>query len=558
MTGAPHRIDVHHHFLQADLVAALEREAPGWTGGAATPAWDIPTALGVMERNGIAVAVVSVPFLGAVSQAFAARCITNSARSLRVVGIVLAVVSGASAFPLATALALEQPWIPFAATFGVGLALAAPLLALGLRREFSIDHRSAFLAVTSSWTSACVLGAIAFVAHPAIEGSWVDALFESTSGFTTTGATVLSGLDDLPRSVLLWRSLMHWLGGMGIVLLGVAVLPLLGVGGLALYRAETPGVSKDRLTPRVAETGKLLWILYVGFTAVNAALLYAGGLSAFDSVCHAMSTIATGGLANHDASFAGFDSGYIRGITTIFMLLGGTSFALLHRALTQGISWSREPELRAYLVVFALAASLIALDLGSGRPERFPTAADALSHAAFQSAAVLTGTGFSTDDFARWPGLSQTVLFLLFFMGGMVGSTAGGVKILRVLLVGKLSGAQFLRLVHPHAVINYKLGPRPIDDVVLRSAAGFVILWLAVVAAGALVFASYGSDPLTAVSAAAVTLGNVGPGLGGVGPANTYADFAPGAKLVMSALMLLGRLEILTVLVIFTPAFWRG
>jgi trk system potassium uptake protein TrkH len=454
---------------------------------------------------------------------------------LWLVGIVVGAVAVSQTLALAVAVALREPWLPFANTIAAGLPLAALFMLPARHAAMALNHRSAFLAVTLSWLAACILGAGPFFHHPALELSPIDALFESVSGFTTTGATVLSGLDGLPRSLLLWRSLSQWLGGMGIVLLGVAVFPILGLGGMQLFRAEVPGPTTDKITPRIAETAKLLWVIYLGLTLAGAALLWLGGMTLFDAICHAMCAIATAGFSTHDASLGHFDSGFLHLVVTGLMLLGGMSFAVLHRALTRGISWRDSPELRLYLGIFGIATVLLAIDLRFGMPERFATGAQALEHAAFQAASILTTTGFTTRHFDLWPPLSQAVILALFFIGGMAGSTSGGIKVIRVLLTVKVAFGHFFRLVHPHGFAATKLGNRTVEEGVILGVIGFVGIF----------------------SAAAVTLGNVGPGLAGVGPSTTYAGFSPAAKLSMVALMVLGRLEIYTALVILTPLFWR-
>ena len=473
------------------------------------------------------------------------------------VGIVSGAVALSQTLALAVAVALGEPWLPFANTIAAGLGLAALAILPARRGELALDHRSAFLAVTLSWTAACMLGAGPYFHHPALQLNALDALFESVSGFTTTGATVLSGLDGMPRSVLLWRSLTQWLGGMGIVLLGVAVFPILGLGGMQLYRAETPGPTKDKITPRIAETAKLLWMLYLGLTLACVALLWIGGMTPFDAICHAMCAISTGGFSTSDASLDHFDSGFIHMVMTGAMLLGGMSFAVLHRALTRGISWRDSPELRLYLGIFAAATLLLAVDLRLDAPEQFASGAEALEHAALQAASIMTTTGFTTRNFVLWPPLSHAVIFALIFVGGMAGSTGGGIKVIRVLITVKVAVAQFFRLVHPHGFSAIRLGGRTVDDDVILGVVGFVGMWFVLLFAGTVAIAAFGSDLLTSFSAAAVTLGNIGPGFAGVGPANTYAGFSAAAKLSMVALMVLGRLEIYTALVILTPRFWR-
>jgi trk system potassium uptake protein TrkH len=452
---------------------------------------------------------------------------------------------------------MAEPWAPFGVAVATGLLLGGLLLFVLRGAQRGLGHRSAFVAVTVCWIGACALGAVPLALHPAVHITAVDAFFESTSGFTTTGATVLSGLGSLPRSFLLWRSLTQWLGGMGMVLLGLAVFPILGVGGMQLYKAEAPGPTSDKITPRVAETAKVLWTLYVGLTVAEILLLGLGGMPWFDSVCHTLTTISTGGFSTQDGSLGHYQSGFLHAVVTVFMLLGGTSFALQHRVLTQGLDWKGAPELRFYLGTFAAAMLLLAFDLRTSMPETFPNAGEALEHAAFQAASIMTTTGFASQDFDAWPSFSRALLFSLFFVGGMAGSTGGGIKVIRVMLLAKFAFAQFFRLVHPHGVYALKLGERRVGDEVVQSVAGFVALWLMLLIAGTVLLALHGGDLLTSLCAATVALGNIGPGLGGVGPSHIYEAFAPTAKLVLAALMILGRLEVYTVLVILTPGFWR-
>jgi trk system potassium uptake protein TrkH len=475
----------------------------------------------------------------------------------RLLGGVLLLVAVALLLPLAWALAAAEPSGPFAVAALFGGVSGGGLLWTLRGAPRGLTHRGAFLGVTGSWLGACILGAVPFVVHPDLSLGLVDSLFESVSGFTTTGATVLSGLDALPRSLLLWRSVSQWVGGMGMVLLGLAVLPILGVGGMQLYKAEAPGPTSDKITPRLAETAKVLGILYVGLTVAQTVLLVLGGMSFFDSVCHAMTTISTGGFSTHDSSLAYYESGYVHGVVTVFMLLGGMSFAILYRLIITGLEWTAAPELRFYLAVFAGATLLLAIDLRTGMPDEFSSAGEAVRHGAFQAATILTTTGHVSQDYDAWPALSRSVLFALFFLGGMAGSTAGGIKVVRAMLIAKAAFAQFFRLVHPRGVYALKLGDDRVADEIVQGVAGFVALWLLLLIVGTVLLAAHGMDLLTSLSASAVSLGNIGPGLGGVGPSNTYAEFAPTAKLILAALMVIGRLEVYTVLVILTPRFWK-
>ena len=475
----------------------------------------------------------------------------------RLLGQVSTLLGGMLVIPLVLALALGEPWQPFAvAAAGAGLLGGGALLLLR-DAERSLDHHSAFLAVTLSWLLASCIGSIPLLVPGGVELSTIDALFESVSGFTTTGATVLTGLDALPRSLLLWRAIMQWIGGLGMVLIGIAVLPVLGVGGMALYRAETPGPTKDKLAPRIAETARILWVLYLVLTGFGALALWLGGMTLFDALCHAMCAVATGGFSTHDASLSHWDSALIHGTTTLLMLLGGVSFVVLHRVLTRGLPWKENPELRVYLGIFAAATLIVAFDLRTSRPDEFTSAAKALQYGSFQATSILTSAGYTVGDYDAWPNTSRAVLLLLFFVGGMAGSTSGGIKVVRVILFARMAFAQFFRLVHPHGVATMKLGDRVVDDGVLSSVASFIAIWGLLIALGTALFAAYGADFVTAFAISAASLGNIGPGFGAIGPSHTYALLEPGMKVISAAWMILGRLEIYTVLVIFTPVFWR-
>ena len=480
---------------------------------------------------------------------------------LAIVGWVLGVVwlglAGVLAIPLVIAVVLGEPWMPFALAAAAALGGGA-LLFFALRSaERNLGHRQAFLIVTLVWCSVCALGAIPYATYPEPRLAPIDALFEAVAGFTTTGATVLSGLDALPASLLIWRSTTQWLGGMGMVILGVAVLPLLGVGGMQLYKAEAPGPSKDKMTPRITETAKLLWMVYLGITVAVGVVFYLSGMTAFDALNHAMTSVATGGFSTHDQSLGYYDSAWIHTTATVAMLTGGTSFAILHRLLTGHVDWSVQPELRAYLGIVLVATLVIAADLTLNMPERFFGLAGALEHASFQVVSIVTTTGYSTDDFDRWPGLSHAVLLSLFFIGGMAGSTSGGLKVVRVVLLARAASMQFRKLLHRHSVDLVRLGPRSVEPHVLTASLSLISIWLILLVAGTLALAAGGSDLVSSLTGAAASLGNVGPGFGVIGPAHTFAPLDAWSKAVMQVLMILGRLEVYTVLVILTPGFWR-
>ncbi len=421
-------------------------------------------------------------------------------------------------------------------------------------RSPDLTHREGFAVVTLGWVLFGVVGALPYRWSGAIP-SVVDAVFESVSGFTTTGATILTDIEALPRSLLLWRALTHWLGGMGIIVLGLAILPVLGVGGMQLFRAEVPGPTADRLRPRIQDTAKLLWGVYVGLTAAEIVLLMLGGLDWFDAVCHAFATMATGGFSTRNASVGAFGSGYVDAVVTVFMLLAGVNFALHHAVLTG--RWRRalrSEELRAYLLL-AGGATLVLTLANAGT--RYGGVGENLRYSAFQAVSILTTTGFGTADYETWPVVCQVLLVLLMFVGGSAGSTGGGMKVSRVLLILKHAWAQVWSLIHPRGVRVVKLDGNPVPPEVLQGVLGFFALYLVVVGAGALGMAALGVDPVTSVASVVACVGNIGPGLGGVGPAENYAHLPQLGKALLTFCMLVGRLELFTVLVLFHPNAWR-
>lgn len=434
------------------------------------------------------------------------------------------------------------------------LTLAAGLVLRRGRRVAGLAPREAFAATALGWVATSAAGALPLLLSGALP-SYVDALFEAVSGVTTTGATVIGDVAHLPRSIVLWRALLQWLGGMGIVVLSLALLPQIGAGGMELFKAEAPTPIPERLKPRLRETAHVLWRLYIGLTLLLLVLLVGAGMPPFEALVHALTTIPTGGFSTRPDSVQGFNSPAVELVLAFFMFVSGVNFALLYKA------WAsrnvrcilRDPEFRAYAAVLGAAAALMAVSLwrsGTYGP------LNALRHAAFQAIALVTTTGFATADYASWPPFALLVVLLLMFVGGCAGSTAGGIKVLRHMVVAKHGYREILRLVHPRAVRPVRIGARAVDEGVIAGVLAFVVLYMMLFAAGTVAVAAYGTDLLTAASAVAGALGNVGPGLGAVGPMATYASFAPTAKLLLALLMLIGRLEIYTVLVLLIPATW--
>jgi trk system potassium uptake protein TrkH len=476
--------------------------------------------------------------------------------SLRILGLLLTLFSSAMLVPLVVAVLGEDETVPgFLAAFSITLSagLLLWLTMRGAQRELRI--RDGFLVTALFWTVLGLFGALPFALTESLGVGPVDAAFESISGLTTTGATVLVGLDDLPRSLLLYRQLLQWLGGIGIIVVAVAVLPMLGIGGMQLYRAETPGPSKDsKLTPRIAETAKALFVIYVALTATCGLAYFAAGMTAFDALCHAFSTVAIGGFSTHDASMGYFDSNTIYLICTLFMLVSAINFGMHYSAFKRrSLShYRRDSETRFFgSAMLVCTTATIAYLIASGTLQ----VEDGIVHGLFQAVSITTTTGFATQDFSAWPGFLPIMLLMFSFMGGCVGSTGGGIKAMRLMLIYKQGIRELKQLVHPHAVIPLKVGNRRVEATVVSAVWSFFAVYTFVFIVLMLVLMATGLDFLTAFSAMGATLNNLGPGLGAVSA--NYAGIGDFAKGVLCLAMLLGRLEVFTLLVLFTPMFWR-
>lgn len=476
---------------------------------------------------------------------------------LHILGAFLFIIGLLMAIPLACALHYGEGdgqafLLSLLTTSGTGLLLY--LLGKPRGGRALLGHREGFLIVTASWVLVSFFGGLPYLLHGTLP-TLVDAYFETMSGFTTTGATVIGKIEGLPHGILLWRSMTQWLGGMGIIILSVAILPFLGIGGRQLFKAEVPGPVKDKLEPRIAETARTLWIIYIIITIVGFIFLLGGGMTLFDAVNHIFCAMATGGFSTKDSSIAWFESAYIEGVLVAFMVIAGMNFTLHYKLLTGDFrTFSRDSEARFFLGTIVLATLLVTLDL------RFNILADlgrAFRLAIFQVVSVITTTGFVTDNFARWPALSQVILVSLMFIGGSAGSTGGAIKCVRIMLVLKQGYQELYRLIHPHAVTQVKLGHESVPQEVMKSVLGFFVLYLSVAVVATVALAALGLDMVTAFAAVATTLGNVGPGLGLFHPATTFAEAPLAGKWILSACMLIGRLEIYTVLVLLMPEFWK-
>ena len=418
-----------------------------------------------------------------------------------------------------------------------------------------LTSREGFAIVTMAWAATAIFGALPYLLSGVLT-SPTAAVFEAMSGFTTTGATVFTDIEALPHGVLFWRSLTHWIGGMGIIVLVIAVLPILGVGGMQLFRAEVPGPTVERLRPRITQTAKLLWLVYVGLTGAEAVLFLFGGMGPFDAVNHAFATLATGGFSTKNASIAAFDSAYIHWVTIVFMYLAGINFSLHFRAASGRPVYFRDHEWRFFtFVVLASAVVLMAMNLASGAYSSFEPA---LRASLFQATSITTTTGFVSADYALWIPGAQMVLFALFFVGGMAGSTGGGIKTMRILLLLKQTGNEIRKHLHPRAILLTRIGRQSVSPDVVANVVGFVILYLLLCLVGAMLLALTGLDPLTAIGGSIATVGNVGPAFGELGPTDHYGWLSSPALALMSFLMLVGRLEIYTVLLLFHRETWKA
>ncbi|MHB1414961.1 MAG: TrkH family potassium uptake protein [Chloroflexota bacterium] len=434
-------------------------------------------------------------------------------------------------------------------TTAAGLALWWPLR----RKVASITRRESFAIVTLGWATASAFAALPFMFAGTFT-SYIDAYFEAMSGFTTTGASVLANIEGEPHGVLLWRSFIQWLGGMGIIVLFVAVLPMLGVGAARMFEDEAPGPPAERLTPRIRQTAKALWLIYLVLSAAEVALLTASGLPLFDSVTHTFSTMATGGYSSRNTSVAAYNNPLVEYIITFFMAAAGVNFALYYfiwrRQTTRLIA---DREIQVYLGIIGAATGLVLFDLTLHSDTSL---GENLRLALFQVVSIQTTTGFATANFDLWPPLSRTVLIGLMILGACAGSTGGGMKVIRIWVLVKFAHREIYTMFHPRAVLPLKLKGRPISDKVVSETVGFSILYLLLLAAATLFVTGFGIDMTSAFSAAVATVGNIGPGLGIVGPATHYAFLPDPVKVVLVFCMLAGRLEIWTLFVLLRPAFW--
>ncbi|WP_417610263.1 TrkH family potassium uptake protein [Owenweeksia hongkongensis] len=470
-------------------------------------------------------------------------------------GTLLILVSGMMAISIFVALYYHEVWLNLLIASSVTAAAGIALRLMRDDKNRDVRKRDGFLIVSMGWLLMSLFGSLPFVIGGAIP-DFVDAFFETVSGFTTTGATILTDIEAMPKALLFWRSMTHWLGGMGIIVLTIAILPLLGVGGMQLFVAESPGVTPDKMHPRITETAKRLWIIYFALTAIEAVMLWIAGMGLFDAVNHAMATMATGGFSTKNASIAFYDSPAIHYIITLFMFLAGVNFTMLYFGFTGKVGRIfKNEEFRVYALNMLIMSIIVSFGLavyGDYGVE------EAIRSGFFQVASIITTTGFITDNYLLWPNFLIMIIFVLFFSGGSTGSTSGGLKTMRVIVMIKNSLLELRRQIHPTAVIPVRFNGKAVPQNITNTIAAFVLIYLIIFFGGTLVMSMIGLDFMSAVGSVAASLGNIGPGLGSVGPVDNFAHIVPEGKLFLSFLMLMGRLELFTILILFMPYFWRN
>jgi trk system potassium uptake protein TrkH len=475
---------------------------------------------------------------------------------LNIIGILIFFFGLTMIFPLLVGFYYQdQSVIPLLMSLGITV-LAGLLFYLIFKSEKAevISQREGMAIVAVGWTAVGLFGALPFYFGNGFY-TFVDAAFESVSGFTTTGASILTNVEAISKGLLFWRSFIQWLGGMGIIVLSVAILPFLGVGGMQLYKAEVPSPVPDKLKPRIRDTAMILWKVYALISAAQTLLLMIGGMSLFDALCHTFTTMPTGGFSTKNASIAHFDSLYFDCVFIVFMLMAGINFSL-HYQMLKGkplVFW-QDSECRFFLGTVLLLILVVSFNVYGSVYE---TAGRALRYGSFQVVSIITTTGYATADYEKWPAMAQLILLLCMFFGASAGSTGGGMKCLRIMLCFKYCYRELFYLIHPRAVSQIKIGGKAVPDDVMRSVVGFLALYMGLFAVSTIILASLGVDFRTSFAAIAASIGNIGPGFGMVGPTENYAQIPFLGKWLLIWCMLLGRLEIFTVIILVVPEFWR-
>jgi trk system potassium uptake protein TrkH len=479
----------------------------------------------------------------------------NIALILNILGSAIIIIAAFMLLPIAISVIYSQPdLLDLIYSFVITLLFgcAAYFSTIKNKKE-EIRNRDAFLIVTLTWLFVPLFGAIPFLMSGMFT-SFTDAYFEAMAGFTTTGASVLKDIEAQPLGVLFWRSIIQWIGGMGIIVFALAILPILGSGGMQLFKAEVPEISVDKLKPRIIDTAKALWFIYVFLTALNVVFLFMGGMNIYDSICHAFTTLATGGFSTKNASLGHYENPFIHYTTSLFMFLAGVNYTLYFCLFKGNFSsiWKAN-EFRFYAAFTLIATVMIAVNIY----DSYNSIEETFRHALFQVTSIMTTTGFASTDFGKWHVFSQIILVIAMLSGGMIGSTAGGIKQVRILLMLKQGYREIYQLIHPKAVLALKLDEKFLNKEILGSIWGFVFLFLTLCIAATLAMAALGIDFITSATTVISATCNVGPALGQAGPAENYAFLPDAGKWVLIFCMLTGRLEIYTVLILFVPAYWR-
>lgn len=470
-------------------------------------------------------------------------------------GFLLIVEGVAMLLALLVALLYQENDIPaFIISASVNIGVGGILIWATKNAKKDIGKKEGFIIVSMVWVIFSFFGSLPYIFSKSIP-NFTNAFFETISGFTTTGSSILSDIEALPHGILFWRSITQWLGGMGIIVLSLAILPVFGIGGMQLFMAEVPGPTPDKISPRIRQTAKTLWVIYLGFTAVETLLLWIGGMTIFDAVCHSFTTMATGGFSTKQASVAYWSSPFIQYVIVVFMFFAGTNFTLSYLALKGRFRSVIKDEEFKYYGLFVIAFSLIIFVglLVTSSLDIEPAFRDSL----FQVVSIITTTGYATADYLLWSPTLTIIIFALFFFGGSAGSTGGGIKIMRIVLLLKNSYYELRRMLHPNAVIPVKFNKHSVDSKIITNVLAFFMLYFIIFGFSTIIFMLIETDMESAMGAVATSLGNIGPGLGNVGPAENFAHVHPFGKWFLSFLMLLGRLELFTVLVLFSPTFWK-
>ena len=481
-----------------------------------------------------------------------------------VLGAILTLTGLTMIIPALVAWGYDEPdLVGHLQSMGICVTIGIPVW-LFTRKSRSLNSKDGFAIVTLSWILVAFAGTLPFYLTGAIP-NFTDAWFESMSGVTTTGASIIgnpqtlphlqNGVESLTHGVLYWRSFIQWIGGMGIIVFTIAILPLLGVGGVQLFKAEVPGPVADKIRPRVKETAKILWMVYVGLTAAEAILLSISGMSWFDAICHAFTTMPTGGFSTQNASIAAYGNPVIHYIIILFMFIAGVNFTLHFRSLTGNVKIClKDPEFLAYFGIAFGVTFFIFLNVASAQGE---WTHDNFLSSLFQSISILTTTGYGSANYEIWPYFSQYLILILMFIGGMGGSTGGGMKVARIILLVKYAATETRRMLHSRAIIPIRIGDRYISEDVVRNTLGFFLFYISIFGITALILTTLNLDIESAIGAAASAIGNIGPGLGAFGPTDNYALLHPIGKWMLTFCMLLGRLEIFTIMVLFSRTFWK-